>query len=142
MAAGTYTLIDYGTVGGAGLAAFLGQTPTGPGGFSYSLVDTGSLINLSVAALATNDADFNQDGVIDAADYVVWRKFEPATGTGTQGTGDANGDTNVNGTDYDLWQDTFGQPSPGSGGGGAVPEPSTLALLVIGLAAFAGRRHS
>jgi MprA protease rhombosortase-interaction domain-containing protein len=141
MGAGTYTLIDYGTVGGAGLAAFLGQTPTGPAGFTYSLVDTGSLINLNVAAVATNDADFNNDGTIDAADWVAWRKFNPMASGATQTTGDANGDGDNDAADEALWTTTFGQASPGAGGGGAVPEPSTVAMLMIGLAAFAARRR-
>jgi autotransporter-associated beta strand protein len=46
MTAGTYTIIDYGTRTGS--VAALG-TPTGPAGFVYSLVDTGSVINLVVA---------------------------------------------------------------------------------------------
>ena len=43
--AGTYTLIDYGTLSGS--IANLG-TPTGPEGFDYELIDTGSLIRLQV----------------------------------------------------------------------------------------------
>lgn len=146
LAAGTYTLIDY-------AGALLGDESnitfgTVPSGFSYALVDTGSVINLSVTAAATNDADFNGDGAIDAADYVVWRKFNPIATGATQATGDADGDGDNDGDDYrdDVdntgWYNTYGEPSPGSGGGGAVPEPSTLALLAIGLAAFAGRRRS
>jgi hypothetical protein len=45
MAAGSYTILDYGTR--IGDVATLG-TPTGPAGFNYSLVDTGSLIRLVV----------------------------------------------------------------------------------------------
>lgn len=48
MSTGTYTLIDYGTISGS--VAILG-TPTGPSGFNYSLFDTGSVINLVVAAV-------------------------------------------------------------------------------------------
>jgi fibronectin-binding autotransporter adhesin len=132
LAAGSYTLIDYaGALQGTGISAFLSQTPVGPAGFTYSLSNTGSTIDLNVAAIAVNDADFNGDGIIDAADYVVWRKFNPATGTGTQETGDANGDTNVDELDYDEWVETFGSASPGGGGSGAVPEPCALALLTI-----------
>jgi hypothetical protein len=63
--------------------------------------------------------DFNNDGRIDAADYVVWRK-----GLGTTYTQN----------DYDLWRAHFG-PLAGSGSGAianaAVPEPTTLALLMF-----------
>jgi probable HAF family extracellular repeat protein len=71
--------------------------------------------------------DFNNDGNVDAADYVVWRKS-----LGTQ-------------ADYDSWRTHFGE-SIGSGSDGyplgdsadplsaAVPEPAALGLLFIGSA--------
>jgi fibronectin-binding autotransporter adhesin len=131
LAAGSYTLIDYaGVLQGGDIASFLSQTPTGPAGFNYSLVDTGSTIDLSVAAIAGDDADFNNDGIVDAADYVLWRKFANTMGTGTQPTGDANGDTNVDGLDYDIWRQQFGEASgAGSDAGGQVPEPATAVML-------------
>ncbi len=141
---GTYTLIDYaGSLIGSAVDAFLNQVPAGPAGFTYALSDSGSTIDLTVSSLATNDADFNGDGTIDTADYVLWRKFNPTIGTGTQETGDANGDTNVDGLDYDIWVETFAEPSPGSGrvGAGGVPEPVTLTLLSIAVL-FALRRSS
>jgi len=143
LAGGNYTLIDYGTVGGPGLATFLSQQPTGPAGFNYALSDTGSTIDLSVTAIPMNNADFNDDGIVDAADYVVWRKFDGTTGTGTQGTGDANGDTNVDATDYDIWVGTFGTMPTGSGGvsGASVPEPCTIALLALPAIMAAMRRR-
>jgi hypothetical protein len=84
--------------------------------------------------------DFNQDGTVDAADYVVWRK-----GLGTTYTQD----------DYDTWRANFGTSlSAGSGSAGytlsasaeslpaAVPEPSTLmiaCIAAIGVSAAARR---
>jgi fibronectin-binding autotransporter adhesin len=132
---GNYTLIDYtGELAGSDIVGFLSQTPTGPAGFIYALVDTGSTIDLAVLA-AANDADFNDDGIADAADYVIWRKFNGAMGTGTANTGDANGDSNVDELDYNEWRENFGSlivpPPPGGGNGGAVPEPATLALMCM-----------
>jgi hypothetical protein len=74
---------------------------------------------------------------------VVWRKFDGTTGTGTQGTGDANGDTNVDATDYDIWVGTFGTMPTGSGGvsGASVPEPCTIALLALPAIMAAMRRR-
>jgi hypothetical protein len=44
---------------------------------------------------------------------------------------------------YNLWRANFGKP-PGAGSGlganAAVPEPSSIALLVLGMTALAGRR--
>jgi hypothetical protein len=100
------------------------------------------LLQLNPPAPPAVNADFNDDGVIDAADYVVWRKFNPLASGATQGTGDADGDSDNDDTDYAEWFERFGQPSPGGGGGGgAVPEPSTIALLMIGVAALAGGRR-
>jgi hypothetical protein len=72
--------------------------------------------------------DHNQDGKVDAADYVVWRK-NPAGFA-------ANA--------YDTWRANFGSP-PGSGAGlsdGAVPEPSAVVLASIVLGwVFVDRRR-
>jgi uncharacterized protein YjbI with pentapeptide repeats len=60
--------------------------------------------------------DFNHDGAVDAADYVMWRK--------TDGSPD----------DYTAWQENFRPNLAGSGAGHAtesvVPEPSTFALTM------------
>ena len=116
--------------------------PTLPG-VTWDLDYNPNSVSLTaLVAAPANDADFNGDGTIDAADYVTWRKYNGSVpnGSGTQQNGDANGDTNVDGLDYNEWVKTFGNASPGSGGGGAVPEPASLAMLLIGLAAFAARR--
>lgn len=58
--------------------------------------------------------DFNGDGLVDTADYVVWRK------------------SNGSAADYDLWRAHYGESISGSGASldsAAVPEPSSLALL-------------
>jgi autotransporter-associated beta strand protein len=144
LASGTYTLIGYaGSLLGSGVGTFLSQIPNGPAGFNYALDNTGSTIDLIVSSIITNTADFNGDGIIDAADYVLWRKYDGTTGTGTQQTGDANGDTNVDSLDYDIWVATFGDTVPGSGagGGGAVPEPGATVLLALAAPIFAWRRR-
>jgi hypothetical protein len=76
----------------------------------------------SVTALVlTSDGppgDFNFDGQVDAADYVVWRKI---------GGG---------GSEYANWRATFGM-TVGQGGGFAkasVPEPSSWLLIATGIA--------
>jgi hypothetical protein len=84
--------------------------------------------------------DFNGDGTVDAADYTVFRDnlggfetaFAPLTGSGN-GT--------VGAEDYSLWRSNFGATSgsPLLASPGAVPEPSTAALLglpVVGIAVW------
>ncbi len=72
--------------------------------------------------------DFNHDGIVDAADYVVWRK-----GLGTTYTQN----------DYNVWRAHFGQTS-GSGSSAianaAVPEPTTFVLLMFAAAGWCFRR--
>jgi hypothetical protein len=141
MAAGLYPIIDYaGTLSGSVANLALGTTPAG---FSYALMDNGSAINLQISSLVTNDADFNDDGFINAGDYPAWRKFNPLATGATQITGDANGDGDNDDNDYLDWKATYGQSSPGAGGGGsgAVPEPTGFVMLLLGLAALAGRRR-
>lgn len=80
--------------------------------------------------------DYNNNGTVDAADYVLWRKGGPL-----QNEGDNPGV--VNQADYDFWKSHFGNTS-GSGaavGTGAVPEPLTWILAFLGAAAlWIGRR--
>jgi hypothetical protein len=52
-------------------------------------------------------ADWNYDGVVDAADWVVWKKFENLTVTPWT-LGDATGDGLVNGSDYYIWYRQLG----------------------------------
>jgi hypothetical protein len=78
--------------------------------------------------------DYNDDGVVDSADYVVWRNLAGTTYTQS---------------DYDVWQANFGQ-SVGNGVAlpsaeplsAAVPEPSSWVLYCLGLIAAAVPRAS
>jgi len=79
--------------------------------------------------------DFNRDGSVDGADYVIWKKMDGqqvARGIGADG----NGDGTVDVTDYGLWRSNFGMTSPSAASGfsdnrGAVPEPSAALLLFV-----------
>lgn len=87
--------------------------------------------------------DYNGNGVVDAADYVLWRKGDlAADGTGPGGTPDGI----VDGLDYDFWRARFGNtmnPAASSTlGAFAAPEPTSVLLLLmpVGLALTARRR--
>jgi hypothetical protein len=93
-------------------------------GVDYELMVQAALaINAAAAESDSLPGDFNLDGSVDAADYVMWRK-----------------PTLVD-DEYETWQTNFGRTN--SGGGGyesyAVPEPSTVAL-VMWVIALAPRR--
>jgi hypothetical protein len=73
------------------------------------------------------DGDYNGDGSVDAADYVVWRK------------------TDVTQPGYNLWRQNFGRTA-GSGAlaNASVPEPSAamLGALLLGFIGIRRRRPS
>lgn len=84
--------------------------------------------------------DYNNDGVVNAADYVVWRKN---AGTSNILPNDPFGGV-IGSSQYNMWRANFGStfPGSGSGGGSAVPEPASLAILLTnGLLALTWRRR-
>jgi hypothetical protein len=77
--------------------------------------------------------DYNRNGAVDAADYVVWRKTLGQVATMFTGA-DGNGDGTIDNDDFAIWRGNFGTTvTPGSGAGNhpAVPEPPTYLLLVM-----------
>ncbi|HEY3393729.1 MAG TPA: autotransporter-associated beta strand repeat-containing protein [Lacipirellulaceae bacterium] len=65
--------------------------------------------------------DFNADGIVDAADYIVWR----------------NGlDVAYTQADYDVWRANFGRNAASGlpNSAAAVPEPCSLTLLLLAIA--------
>jgi len=89
-----------------------------------------------ITPLPNLPGDYNDDGIVDAADYVVWRR---ASATGDL-VADGNGDGLVNAGDYNFWRLHFGESLAGAGGGvtfARVPEPSGGLLLAIAAFIFA-----
>src|SRR5690606_38175303 len=90
------------------------------------------------------EGDFNGDGVVDAADYTVWRNNLGANSEAViNNAGNNNGV--VDAGDYVLWKTNFGLSGGAAAltaGASAVPEPGTLAMgvaLLVG-GVLAGRR--
>ena len=89
-----------------------------------------------VAAPPIEQGDYNQNGVVDAADYTVWRNaFGQNVTPRTLADGDGSGV--IDQGDYNRWKSNFGlvTGSGGSGSSAAVPEPSALFLAVLGILA-------
>jgi hypothetical protein len=92
--------------------------------------------------------DYNKDGVVDAADYTVWRNTFGQAGTETaHPTADPNHDFLVDEADYAIWKASYGSPfstpGPGAGSGGlaAVPEPTSFILAVLAMGLIAARQR-
>ena len=81
--------------------------------------------------------DYNDNGVVDGADYVLWRNGGPLEN-------EVDNPGTVNAADYTAWRVRFGNTS-GSGAGlhaAGVPEPGTMVLVFAGLVgASLGRRR-
>jgi hypothetical protein len=118
--------VDVATQSGRTIDLFdwTGVTPTGA--FTVSSPYTWDLSKLyttgevTLAAIAILPGDYNGNGIVDAADYIIWRQ--------TDGTP----------AGYNAWRTYFGQPSgsgtgatAGSTGKATVPEPAIIGVFAI-----------
>jgi hypothetical protein len=128
------------TAGAGRSGTFAAENLPAPSGFlDWDVVYTSNAVTLAVVpALA---GDYNANGVVDAADYIVWRKMLGRNGIGL--AADGNGNAVVDQGDYTVWQNNFGAVS-GSGAGTAttVPEPHSLLFVLIYFAAAWARSIS
>jgi hypothetical protein len=88
--------------------------------------------------------DYNSDGVVNAADYTVWRNSLGGVSLPNEDSTQSPGV--IDSADYNVWKSHFGMSGSGSGAlavsGNAVPEPNAiwLALVaVVPLAFWTGR---
>ena len=81
---------------------------------------------LSISSSVSLPGDYNGDGSVDAADYVVWRKND---GTNNTLPNDLIGGT-IGPAQYNQWRANFGQSvGNGSLSDAAVPEPASALRL-------------
>ncbi len=98
-----------------------------PGNLDWQVTYLANFVRLEVIQGAAFPGDFNDDGAVNTADYVLWRKTD---GTPVQ---------------YTEWRTNFGDSqSTGSGGANGVPEPAAIVLLAIyaGMSMGCSRRQS
>lgn len=87
--------------------------------------------NVIVTAISDSLAgDYNQDSVVDAADYTLWRdSFGASVSIGTGA--DGNGDGIIDSGDYAVWLNHYGESIPKSTSfSQSVPEPTGLLLMI------------
>jgi hypothetical protein len=112
-----------------------------------------------LAVLSALPGDYNGNGVVDAADYTVWRNTLGAMVSVFSGA-DGNGNNQIDVGDYTVWKAHFGETAGGTGSGSgdfgelrrvgtspsqaAVPEPATLpfmlAVLLVASSLRCGRQ--
>jgi hypothetical protein len=91
----------------------------------------------SIVGLCGIPGDYNDDGTVDAGDYVLWRKYN---NTSTTLPNDSTPGTDA--SDFTVWRSHFGQMAgSGVGASAAVPEPTTLVLLLMGALGLFFDRH-
>jgi hypothetical protein len=102
-----------------------------------SVLQTGTVVYVTSDPLF---GDYNEDGVVNAADYVVWRNHEGTMFDLPNRDPEAVGD--IGPGDYQFWVDHFGNMA-GAGASAAssqVPEPAGIMLLGMAIFAFLGNR--
>ena len=124
----------------------MGFTPPLPAGSYYfwlhqpSSVATTYQFNFNVESLAPPGVvgDYNNDDVVDAADYVVWLKN---VGASTLMHRDPENSGPVGEADYLSWRENFGLSTSGAGAVTSIPEPGTgIPIALAGLAWICRRR--
>jgi cyclophilin family peptidyl-prolyl cis-trans isomerase len=110
-------------------------------GYVWGINRTATSITLTVSA-----GDYNRDGIVDVADYVMWRKLRNTTVTSQFALADGNGDMTINELDFTVWRQQIGNMrGSDSGAGGssdvAVPEPAAAILLLAATPLIAAHRR-
>ncbi len=122
----TFDIMDWGSVSGTFTGLVL---PTLQSSLMWNKLKlyTDGVLSITVAG------DYNGNGVVDEADYVLWRDTLGATGIALAADGNNNG--TIDSGDFDIWRNNFGRQI-GSGAAesvATVPEPSAEVLLCVGL---------
>ena len=89
---------------------------------------------------AVDDADFDNSGLVDGLDFLIWQANFGAGGQTDNTMGDANGDGTVDSDDLAVWETQYGT-SPLVANGAAVPEPSSLLLGIVSASLLTAMRR-
>jgi len=107
-------------------------TPTGatslPGGWNNL-----GFVGAGFVDTSTDDADFDDSLLVDGNDFLIWQRNFPTNGGAVNGDGDANLDGNVLGDDLTIWENQYGGPPAVVGALASVPEPNSLALVLLAI---------
>ncbi len=109
--------------------------PTLSGGLHLDIAYGANAVTLSVGGIA---GDYNLDGIVDAADFIIWRASQNQAGNALAADGDHNNIVDVG--DLAVWRANIGRTAASStlASSSAIPEPTVILLftsLVLCLAA-------
>jgi hypothetical protein len=129
---------------GAGGQISLGNIFRGIEDLSFRFRTAGGIFMDSVVEYVgvapTLVGDYNDNGAVDAADYVLWHNTLGEMGSGL--AADGNGNSQVDLADYDLWRANFGRTAGSSSFlNSTVPEPASPATFLTGLVIMFARRR-
>jgi hypothetical protein len=130
-AGNSFDILDWGTL--AGTFSSL-QLPVLGGTLVWNTSQLYTLGVISVVGPLAVDGDYNGNGIVDAADYIVWRNTLGST-TDLRANGDNTGASanRIDQADYLIWKANFGVHfGSGASTSGAIPEPTTLMLFAMG----------
>ena len=141
------------TLFSANLPSYLAGGPTNQVGWqtisltgvnltNYLLSLPAATISVLVLTPVPVAGDYDRNGIVDASDYILWRKTMNQTGANLPADGNHN--SVVDSADYAYWRNRFGKVTNGAGGVsvGEIPEPASELLLAasVGGLGFV-RRH-
>ncbi len=100
-------------------------------GYDWDVFYTATELVLRVIETGVLPGDYNENGIVDAADYVVWRKY---AGTNHELPNDPIGNM-IGPGQFDQWRQHFGQAAAGSGTAlnAPIPEPAAMVLFASAL---------
>jgi T5SS/PEP-CTERM-associated repeat protein len=127
----SYAILSAGSMGGGSFSEVtVTANSMNAGTFSIGFGTAG--ITLSNFVPSFIPGDFDADGDVDGADFVIWQTNFPAGSGHVLATGDADGDGDVDGADFVVWQTNF--PYPPAAGVSPVPEPRAWLSAIIAVA--------
>ena len=134
-AGNSFDILDWSSLSGTFSSISLPSLTAGLIWNTSQLYTTGLLSVVSTGI----SGDYNGNGIVDAADYTVWRDHLGQSVTLPNDTTPGS----VTQADYDVWRSNFGnQSGSGSGASAAVPEPASLWMLLVGILTLCCRQRS
>ena len=112
----------------------------GPDGRTLYIAAGTSLFGVELNVPTPQNGDYNGDGMVNAADYTVWRN---TLGTNVNLSADGNGNRMIDVGDYDEWRNRYGTML-GAGAAAiheSVPEPGLPLMMIAAVIAFAAWRR-